>query len=287
MDQLATYLQTVVDRPLDGRIKELSRLVAQKHKGVLAVLAYGSVLRGVSPDETLVDFYVLVNSAEGVSSNLVSRVFGKILPPNVYYFETIVDGAPMRCKYAVVAIDVFLAWLGRDTSNPYFWARFSQPFVIAHANGIGARDQVCTLMAQALQTAYANGLSLAPQHSALQVWQALFAETYRTELRPETGSRATDVVAANKEYYESVSRLMWNVTPLSRNWAKLRLQGKFLAAARLIKASFTFQGGVDYAVWKIERHTGEKIDLSPWQRKHPVIAALILLPRMLRKGVIR
>ena len=46
-------------------------------------------------------------------------------------------------------------------------------------------------------------------------------------------------------------------------------------------------GGADYIVWKIERHSGEKIVLSPWQRRHPLLAAPLLLPRLLRRGAIR
>ena len=47
------------------------------------------------------------------------------------------------------------------------------------------------------------------------------------------------------------------------------------------------RGGADYIVWKIERHSGEKIVLSPWQRRHPLLAAPLLLPRLLRRGAIR
>ena len=66
-----------------------------------------------------------------------------------------------------------------------------------------------------------------------------------------------------------------------------RLSGKGWSVLRLIKAAFTFQGGADYIVWKIERHSGEKIILTDWQRRHPVIAGLLLLPALLRKGAVR
>ncbi len=65
------------------------------------------------------------------------------------------------------------------------------------------------------------------------------------------------------------------------------LTGKGWSVLRLIKAAFTFQGGADYIAWKIERHSGEKIILTDWQRRHPIIAGLLLLPALLRKGAIR
>ena len=43
---------------------------------------------------------------------------------------------------------------------------------------------------------------------------------------------------------------------------------------RLAKASFTFAGGAEYIAWKINRHAGTSIELKPWQRRHPLLAAL-------------
>jgi hypothetical protein len=49
----------------------------------------------------------------------------------------------------------------------------------------------------------------------------------------------------------------------------------------------TFAGGADYIAWKINRHAGAKIALTPWQRRHPLLAGISLLPRLLRSGAIR
>jgi len=51
--------------------------------------------------------------------------------------------------------------------------------------------------------------------------------------------------------------------------------------------SGTFAGGADYLVWKINRHAGTEIALKPWQRRWPILGALTLLPRLLRRGAIR
>jgi hypothetical protein len=60
-----------------------------------------------------------------------------------------------------------------------------------------------------------------------------------------------------------------------------------LTVARLAKASFTFAGGVDYLAWKISRHSGVPIEVKPWQRRWPLLAAITLLPRLLKRGAIR
>jgi poly-beta-hydroxyalkanoate depolymerase len=49
---------------------------------------------------------------------------------------------------------------------------------------------------------------------------------------------------------------------------------------RLAKASFTFADGIDYLAWKINRHAGTQIVITPWQRRHPLLAAIMLLPRL-------
>ena len=66
-----------------------------------------------------------------------------------------------------------------------------------------------------------------------------------------------------------------------------KLIGKLLSAARLVKASFTFDGGMEYLSWKIERHSGQRIELSDWQRRHPIIAGILLLPRLWRSNAVR
>jgi hypothetical protein len=70
-------------------------------------------------------------------------------------------------------------------------------------------------------------------------------------------------------------------------WSRRRIEGKLLSVARLAKASLTYAGGAEYIAWKINRHAGTDIELKPWQKRHPLLAAISLLPRLLRSGAIR
>ena len=70
-------------------------------------------------------------------------------------------------------------------------------------------------------------------------------------------------------------------------WPRRRIEGKLLSVARLAKASLTYAGGAEYIAWKINRHAGTDIELKPWQKRHPLLAAISLLPRLLRSGAIR
>jgi hypothetical protein len=69
-------------------------------------------------------------------------------------------------------------------------------------------------------------------------------------------------------------------------WARRQGAGKILSVVRLAKASGTFAGGIDYLAWKINRHAGTAIAIKPWQRRWPLLGALTLLPRLLKRGAI-
>jgi hypothetical protein len=56
---------------------------------------------------------------------------------------------------------------------------------------------------------------------------------------------------------------------------------------RLIKATLTFEGGVDYIRWKIERHSGVTVDIEPQLKRHRFIAICVLAWRLYRKGGFR
>ena len=76
-------------------------------------------------------------------------------------------------------------------------------------------------------------------------------------------------------------------TRSATGWTRRRIEGKALSVVRLAKASATFAGGVDYIAWKINRHAGTQIEIKPWQRRHPLLAAVSLLPQLLRSRAIR
>jgi hypothetical protein len=72
-----------------------------------------------------------------------------------------------------------------------------------------------------------------------------------------------------------------------RAWIRRRLVGKVLNLLRLIKGVFTFDGAVDYALWKVERHAGVRPPVSAWERRHPILASPKLLWRFYRAGAFR
>jgi hypothetical protein len=279
-------IATETEKPVDPAIVAMAAAVRSKHKNVCAIIAYGSTLRDVKADESLIDLYVLTETLGSVSTNPISRWGSALVPPNVYYAECSHDGKNYRAKYAVMPLAQFKRRVSDGTGNPYFWARFAQPCRIVWVADDDARTQLIEALETASTTAFRNAKALSAA-TAQQQWATLFQNTYRTELRPEAANRADMVVAANASYYEQLASLLQNLQPLPANWAFRRFSGKTLSILRLIKAAFTFQGGADYIAWKIKRHSGVEIRVTDWQRKHPLLAGLVLLPKLLSKGAIK
>ncbi len=285
MDALASYLATALAEPTPTAVRDMAVTIGSKVRGVIAIIAYGSALREADPSSTLIDYYVIVESSAGLADGPVLRLLGRLVPPNVYYIET--DDHALRAKYAVVRIDELQDRVSSGITNPYFWARFSQPVRLVFARDDVAAATIAGVVATAVRTAFGRARGISGSTDPLALWSALFNETYRTELRPEGHSRAADIVQSHADYYTAVSELAVGSSALTTSWPRVRLWGKFLTIIRLCKAAFTFAGGVDYVVWKIERHTGERIALTPWQRRHPLLAGVFFLPMLLRKGVVR
>ena len=65
------------------------------------------------------------------------------------------------------------------------------------------------------------------------------------------------------------------------------VSGKFLALARILKASITFDGGLDYIVWKLARHSGREIEIPERVRRHPALHMWGFFWRLYRAGVFR
>ena len=65
-----------------------------------------------------------------------------------------------------------------------------------------------------------------------------------------------------------------------------RVWSKSLNVMRLLKAAGTFANGIDYLSWKIERHSGVKVEVTDAMRRHPRLASWKLLIRMWRNGAL-
>jgi hypothetical protein len=123
----------------------------------------------------------------------------------------------------------------------------------------------------------------------LEVWRRGFELTYASELRAEREERSESIVDMEPERYRRFAAAAMSAPApgAAKAWKRFRRRGKMLSLIRLAKAATTFAGGADYLAWKINRHAGTRIVVRPWQRRWPILGALILLPRLFLRGAIR
>lgn len=293
-------------RDVPQAVREFAQMFAARSAArPLGIIFYGSALRDGALDGVL-DFYVLVDSLRGWHGSSLVAAANSVLPPNVEYHEFVAGDVRLRAKIAVLTGAQFARRCRARSLDTSLWARFSQPVAIIWARDDAARARIETHLGEAVIAAAHWAARLGPDRGKADAyWRALYARTYGAELRVERTGRADVLLDFAAPRYAALLEPAWDAggivytrdddgtlhSHLSGSgrirWALRRGIGKLLNLARLVKAAFTFTGGADYIAWKIERHSQVKLNLSDWQRRHPVMAAPRIAWRLWRQGTLR
>ncbi len=280
--------------PADPAVMAVAEAARTSHSGICAVLFYGSCRRDGYREGLLVDLYLISDGYAAVHPTRLMRWLNRMVPPNVYYVEAKHGGARVRAKYALVSLDQLERLVSPATSNPYFWARFAQPTSLLWARHGDVAAAVRAFLVQAILTTDGAARPLVEGDAdASTLWSRAFTESYRTELRAEKPGRGRMIVLDDLDRYLRIGAALAGRSAgatrraAARRWFWRRVQGKALSLLRLAKASWTFAGGADYLAWKIGRHAGVPVEFSPWERRHPILAAPLVFWRLARRGAIR
>lgn len=270
-----------LDAPVAG---EVGLLAAQMglEAGARAVLFYGSNLRTGSLDGVL-DFYILLPGPQR------ERIW-----PRVSYREFPGAGATLRAKIATLSLEQFAKAAAGRSRDTTIWARFVQPSALAWAADDEARAEVLAAVSAAARTAGELAAALGPESgTAEDFWKALFRATYRAEFRVEAPGREDSILTANAAHFDGLLPLAWDAAGVSwsrdgaqlsprldtarrerllRWWKRRERYGKALNILRLAKATTTFEGAAAYGAWKLERHTGIALEVTPFRARHPLLA---------------
>lgn len=297
---LRAFVAAELAQPVGKPALAMSEAVRQRHgEAVLAVLFYGSCLRQPETQlvDSLLDFYVIVDDYRAAYDRAWLAWANQALPPNVFYLEIPYGTAKLRAKYAVISLQQFQQGTSLEAANVSIWARFCQPVRMTWHRNAAAGEAIAAACSAAVLTMLFT-VSPWPQagiseQQIRELWVRGFQATYRAELRPEGSDRAAVIVDTDPDRYRAITPLALAV--LSErgqqtqrvSWRRSRLIGKLFNIARLIKGAFTFEGGLDYVLWKIARHSGITIAVTDWQRRHPLLAAPGLAWRLYRRGAFR
>jgi hypothetical protein len=277
---------------------------------VCAVIYYGSCLRSGDPRNGLIDCYVIVDGYRAAHKRRISALFNYLIPPNVYYLEAATTAGPLRCKYAVLSRGQLAAGVSRWFQSS-IWGRFAQPVAIVYARDEAIRDEMRARCGEAVVSLLERALPALPARlTPADGFARALRLSYDSELRVERDSRSAELVAADAREYQRRFRaaLPWLSFPACETasgevvftiaatrrararlaWAlRPMLVGRALSVLRLAKACFTFANAIDYAAWKLERHTGVAVTVTPKLCRHPLIFGTCMLWRLYRQRVLR
>lgn len=290
-----------------------NELLARYGDAILVILFHGSCFRKGDASDGLVDLYLLVNSYRAAYHKHLHRTLNRLLPPNVFYLEITVDDIVVRAKYTVISLADFQRGTSMNWFHSYLWGRFAQPAGILYSRHESIADVVYSALAQAVITFMTRTLPIIPaQFDARILWNQGLLLSYRAELRPEFPDKLVRLFEWTPQYYEQLTRIAMGALPYSVGavtrdaschyhaqipirirfvnrlaWRVRFIQGKLLSLLRLLKGLLTFKGGIDYVLWKIERHSGITIAVTPRLRRVPFLGICFIFWRLYRSGAFR
>ena len=311
---LITLIRQESSREPPAGVRALAEVLLKRYGEVTqAILFYGSCFRTGDDTDGLVDLYLIVDSYRAALPNRLQATANRLLPPNVFYLELPVQDRLVRTKYAVLSLKDFQRGTSKQWFHSYLWGRFAQPAGLLYVRNNQVEKQVREALARAVITFITRVMPAAGERfTARKLWRDGLLLSYRAELRAEKPDKLVHLVDAAPEYYEQVTRAAMGSVPFKVEilaeedgflyqahiptavryrshlaWTLRRLQGKVLSILRLFKAVFTFEGGLDYIQWKIERHSGVRVEWTPRLKRHRLLAVCILSWRLYRKGGFR
>jgi len=297
----------LAQRPPAGLEPLVAALETRLGEALRAVVLYGSTRRNDNVGDGLVDLMAVVTDYRRAHSSRSGALLNRVLPPNVYYLEAGKGSARVRCKWILVSQQTLDNRL-RGGLDGYFWTRFTQPCRCVWAVDDEARAALARGRAAAATRFAARAAALLRGAvSATGFWERAIAASYACELRPEPPGAAARLVARDPAFWERLSTLVlpridgasavdsgfelrpsrWRRAVGRIEWQARRIWSKSLNLARLLKATGTFVNGVDYLCWKIERHSGVRVEPTERMRRHPRRSALGLMWRMWRSGALK
>lgn len=309
-----TEEQPPTDPDTDRALAALLQQLRERHHGAVnSILLYGSCLRGGDIFDGLVDLYLVCDSYGSAYAGHGLALINWLLPPNVFYAELVHEGKTLRSKYALISTADFRRGCSTRWFESYIWGRFAQPVRIVYCRDQSSHDIVEQCLLQASRTLLQRALPRLPASGTVfDLWRGALELSYATELRAERGGRAAELAQVSLGHFEAVTRRLQGALdfPFSvyeseqtlyyradvpgyqrvsgrLGWPLRRVYGKLMSVLRLLKGLFTFDGGIDYVVWKLARHSGQEVVVPDRVRRYPLLFMWGFFWRLYRRGAFR
>jgi hypothetical protein len=300
----------------DAGAAEAARAVDERGgTATRVVVFFGSRKTQAHPDAwSAYDFFVVVdryrpfydalraNGALRRPSALVAAL-NRPLPPNQIGLTLGTPGErTARAKCAVVSAAAFQRETSVRRRDHFFLGRLCQQTEIVYAADEASRAFAVDALASAHALTYAWVRPWLPETFDVGAFcRTILRVSYSAEIRPEPEGRADALWDAQREYLTAVYGVLlrelrasgelveclpetYALARPARTGERLRLSAYFWwskvrATVRWAKYVVTFDDWLDFILRKATRHSGQAFDLTPRERRYPLI---FLWPRVFR-----
>ncbi len=281
-----------------------------KFSGVKCIFMYGSMLNSqLSTPTSFPDFYVVVDDYAKFYKSYVHASLNKILPPNSYFLKINNNGASMPSKYCVISACDLDRTTDYKTAKDFFIAgRLAKHIGILYVKDESSLYSLINNIYNAMR--FNVMFTLSEMDSAPYTFDEFIVKllglSYRSEIRTETESKIISIYKSERSFYEKLYKMFLEqevsnhtVEKTEHGYKTIKpyfsedYRNKFIkksrrrAVYRWPKGIYTFSNYIEYLELKVERTTGEKVNLSKWDRRFPLIFGWRHVFRLLKKKVIR
>ncbi len=282
-----------------------------KHfKGIECIFMYGSMLNPeVSTPTSFPDFYIIVDKYSAFYKSYVHSLLNKIVPPNSYFLKINENGTTKPSKYCVIDKYGLMCATQHDKLKDLFIAgRLAKRIGILYVKDEKFLSFFLNRIYSAMRfnTLFALSDMVGERFSLDDFILRLLGLSYRAEVRTETDDKIVNLYNSEKAFYRKVYGIFLEqeiaggnvekngdvyktVRPCyPRNYIDTFIKrSRRRAVYRWPKSIYTFSDYVGYLELKIERTTGEKLNLTEWDRRLPLIFGWRYLFRLLKQKAIR
>jgi hypothetical protein len=277
---------------------------------VMGIFMYGSVLSSVTKSTTsFPDFFVITDGYRRVFQRMSHWLLAYPLPPHIYHLRL---DDHRRCKYNLVSLRRFRRECSRRAKDVYILGRFGKRVSLVFSRDQQARrelvDCCCSAMANVVPWTL-RGMDRDFDETEFAL--ACLNLSYAGETRVEATSKVPKLFESERDLYMKIYPAFLSRLPVAVKMAVKGEDGRFRPAGggflrwlrrvrlwwflkrsrirgilRWPKFLVTVDEWVDIILAKIERTKGIKLEVTPRQRRHPLIFGWPHFFRLLKAGAI-
>ena len=267
---------------------------------LLLIIFYGSCVSKLTRKETSYpDFYVVVKTYEDAlkkfknNKRFLYPLLCRILPPTVFFLKIERNGKFYQCKFNLISKKHLDLYTSSNAPDMYIFGRFGKRIVLPYFSSEKEVDDLFLFHYRSMKMNAEMALHFLPMRFGLDEFiRKTLSMSYLGDYRVERDTKIEELFESEKHFYRKVYSLILDEIEMKKGIVKnagefyemvssseneKKKIEKFLRKSRRRsvyrwpKGILTVGNYVDYLLSKVERARGIKIELTPLERKYPLI----------------